>query len=718
MALSLYDNEPVFRESVNRFDKELFKYYGYSVLDKLRSIDEDLISIHHPILAQPANVIIQVSLYELYKHWGVSADIIIGHSLGEISSSYCSGMIDFQTLCYLTYHRSVAQNRTIGTGRMLSVNISSDEFINKYQSTTRYKSLEIACYNSPTSIVISGKEDLLNEITKDFKSNDIFCSMLGLLSSFHTSSQQMIKDEVCSLNISSKQPSIAVFSTVTTSLFDHQTSPFNAGYAFNNIRQPVRFTQTITNLYKHIESNDMGNEITFIEVSPHPTLQYYLNQMKSTQSSYFNNGKNITIYSPLNKKKNDYNEFLKTISLLFVNNNFDINFKSQLINNSINHTNQSNNLPLYQWDDKEYFKLNSSLEKIKNEGPSIHSLGNNTDSPYPSYQTFIDIKKLPFQWLKGHQVSDKFYYPGMGYVHNLLSIYPYQDITISSLEFKSPLLLTEGINQCLQTTIAPLSKNEFNIKSHYKDQKTNQWILSSLGNFSLTKHNSIIINKLINIQSLKDKCNFTIIPKQDFYETIRIKANLIYKGLFQGVKQCHIGNNCSLAIVSLNEIYNQKEYNHLINNGNMNTFFNRAILDTCLHGVLGGFTKPVVLDRIEAFKFYSSNIPLLNENDNSNNNGIVLDILKYLVKYSNDSIENIIILSKSKLKWELELLINQSKFKKDNNIKFHFYQIDIEDSNKVNQVLNQLELNENITNIDSIIHFAFMNDIVMFNKLI
>ncbi|KAM9969081.1 hypothetical protein ACTFIW_000164 [Dictyostelium discoideum] len=91
--------------------------------------------------------------------------------------------------------------------------------------------------------------------------------------------------------------------------------------------------------------------------------------------------------------------------------------------------------------------------------------------------------------------------------------------------------------------------------------------------------------------------------------------------------------------------------------------------------------------------------------------GIVLEILKYLVKYSNHSIENIIILSKSKLKWELELLINQSKFKKDNIIKFLFNQIDIEDSNKVNQVLNQLELNENITNIDSIIHFAFMNDI-------
>ncbi|KAM9994900.1 hypothetical protein ACTFIY_001083 [Dictyostelium cf. discoideum] len=138
-------------------------------------------------------------------------------------------------------------------------------------------------------------------------------------------------------------------------------------------------------------------------------------------------------------------------------------------------------------------------------GPSIHSLGNNTDSPYLSYQTLIDIKKSPFQWLKGHQVSDKFFYPGMGYVNNLLSIYPNQDITISSLEFKSPFVLTEGNNQSLQTTIIPLSKNEFNIKN---------------------------------------KCNFTSISKQDLYETIRIKTNLTYKGLFQGVNgYCKRSNN-------------------------------------------------------------------------------------------------------------------------------------------------------------------------------
>ncbi|EGC32701.1 hypothetical protein DICPUDRAFT_56925 [Dictyostelium purpureum] len=613
MAMELYENEPIFKQSVDKFDTELFKYYGYSVLKKLRSIDDkDTISIHEPILAQPSNVMIQVSLFELYKHWGIKADIVTGHSLGEIVASHCSGIIDFETLCYVTYHRSVAQNRTNGCGKMLSINIGAEEYLKDYSS--KYPSLEISCYNSPSSIVISGKENILNEITTELKSKEVFCAMLGSPSSFHTSSQLAIKDELLSLNFKSKQSTTPIFSTVTTNLLNHETTPFNAEYVFENVLQPVRFAQTISNIYKYIEENNYGNQITFIEVAPHSALSFYLNQMKSQQSPYFENGEGVAIFSPLHKKKNDHDEFLKTISTLYTNHSFNINFKSQLNQNNNNGIyKQSNDLPLYQWDDKMYFKQNSAYEKIRKEGPSIQHLGNSNESPSKSYQAFIDTKKLPFQWLKGHQVKGKYYFPGCGYITNLFNIYPNQDITIGSIEFKTPLVLQDGVDQCLQTTINTLSKNEFNAKSHFKDSISNQWVLCSTSNFSLFKHGGEI--NQINIEELKNKCNFTKISKQELYESIRIKTGLTYKGLFQGVKECYVGKNCSLSVVSLNEIQNQNEFNHLLKNDTMTSFFNAAILDTCLHGLLG-FIKhqcQIVLDSVEGLKYYSSNIPPSNE---------------------------------------------------------------------------------------------------------
>ncbi|EGC36367.1 hypothetical protein DICPUDRAFT_87448 [Dictyostelium purpureum] len=613
MALELYGNETIFKQWVDKFDSELFKYYGYSVLQKLRSIDDkDMISVHDHTIAQPSNILIQVSLFELYKHWGIKADLIVGHSLGEVSASYCSGMIDFETLCYLVYKRSMAQKKTTGTGRMLSVNISAEEYISNYSS--KYPTVDIACYNSPSSIVVSGKEHLLNEIVDDLKSKDIFCTMLGTLSSLHTSSQLIIKDEICSMNIKSKQSTTQIFSTVTTNLFNNETTPFNSEYVFENVLQPVKFTQTISNIYRYIEENNYGNEVTFIEVAPHPTLSFYLNQMKSTQSPYFNNGEKITIHSPLHKKKNGYNEFLNTIAILYVNHSYNINFKSQLNKqNQIRFNYKAlNKLPLYQWDDKIYFKQNSIYEKIKKEGPPIQHLGVTNESPSKSYQAYIDIKKQPFQWLKGHQIKGKNYFPGCGHIINLFNIYPNQDITISSIEFKTPLILQDDVNQCLQTTIYTLSKNEFNIKSHFKDTTSNQWVLCSAGNFSLFNHGNEI--NRINIDEIKSSCNYTKLSKSDLYDSIKFKTGLTYKGLFQGVKECCVGDNCSISIVSLNEIQNQHEFNHLLNNDTMKSFFNTAILDTCLHGMLI-FIKhqcQIVLDKIEGLKYYPSNIPSTN----------------------------------------------------------------------------------------------------------
>ncbi|EGC29711.1 hypothetical protein DICPUDRAFT_158676 [Dictyostelium purpureum] len=614
MAYEIYENEIIFKQWVDKFDNELFKYYGYSVLQKLRSIDDkDMTSIHEHMIAQPSNIMIQVSLFELYKHWGIKADLIVGHSLGEISTPYCSGMIDFETLCYLVYHRSVAQNKTTGTGRMLSINISAEEYISNY--TSKYPTVNIACYNSPSSIVVSGKEHLLNEIVADLKSKDIFCAMLGTLSSLHTSSQLVIKDEICSMKIESKQSTTPIFSTVTTNLFNHDTKPFNSEYVFENVLQPVKFSQTISNIYKYIEENNYGNEVTFIEVAPHPTLSFYLNQMKSIQSPYFNNGEKITIHSPLHKKKNSYNEFLNIISTLYVKNSYNINFKSQL--NQQNHSNYIHKvlykLPLYQWDDKLYFKQNSAYERIKKEGPPIQHLGITNESPSKSYQTYIDTKKQPFQWLKGHQVKSKYYFPGCGYIINLFNIYPNQDITISSIEFKTPLVLQDDVSQCLQTTINTLSKNEYNVKSHFKDTTTNQWVLCSTGNFSLFKHGNEI--NRINVEEIRNSCCFTKLSKSELYDSIKIKTGLTYKGLFQGVKECYFGNNCSLSIVSLNEIQNQNEFNHLLNNDTMNSFFNTAILDTCLHGMLGFIDHQcqLVLDKIEGLKYFSSNTPSPNQ---------------------------------------------------------------------------------------------------------
>ncbi|KAM9958419.1 hypothetical protein ACTFIW_001284 [Dictyostelium discoideum] len=608
MAMELYNNEPIFKESMDRLDNRLSRYYGYSVLEKFRSCcDSD--NIHYPTIAQPSMCMLTISLFELYKHWGIETSFIIGHSLGEIPAAYCSGMISLDTLCYLIYNRSVAQTRTHRNGRMLSINISPEEYNSNY--SLKYPKVEIACYNSPTSIVLGGEETILNQISNDLKEKGIFSAMLGSLSSFHTSSQRIIKDQVIELNIDCKLAKIPSFSTVTTNLFN-ETTLFNSEYVFNNMAQPVKFSQSISNLFKHIEINNLGSDIVFIELAPHPTLQFYLKQMASSSYEKVNSNLKISTYSPLHKKKNDIEEIQKTISQLYCNNGYSINFKSQFNNDfKINKINSI--LPNYQWEDGIHWREDLIHQKHNTQGPPIDQLGLSLIESSPtlkSYQTFIDISRKPFQYLKGHFVNGKYYFPGCGYIDNLLKIYGSQNFTIASMEFKSPLIFTEGVNQCLQTNIFQTGKSEFKVNYHFKDTKSNEWIQSSVGHFQLFNNNNnsdddgTIANKKYNIQDIiNNKCNFTKLSNNELYENIKSKTGISYTGEFKTVSNLYVGENCSLAEIPITSKSSES------------SFFSPSILDTCLHGTIGLIDEKsqIVFERVEGFEYHSSNIPSQNE---------------------------------------------------------------------------------------------------------
>ncbi|KAM9978741.1 hypothetical protein ACTFIY_012485 [Dictyostelium cf. discoideum] len=408
MGLDLYENEPIFKESMDLLDAMLFKYYGYSIIQKLRSINDDPILINEPILAQPSIFMIQISLYKLYLHWGITPSIIVGHSLGEVASAFCSGMIDLETACFMLYKRAIIQNKTNGSGRLLAIALTQEEFNNQFSK--EYPEIEISCFNSPSSIVVCGSElDILN-ISKSLKEKQIFNALLGAPSAFHSSKQDIIKDEIIEeiSHIQSTLPSVTTFSTVTTNKFDENT-PYDSNYVFDNIRNPVLFQQTIENIFKHIESNDLGNSVIFLELSPHPTLNHYIKEMIPKNSNYFLNKDSISVLSSLNKKKEDINEIQSTISQLYCfgyNIDFSTQFKSEVTSNSFKKC--SYLIPHYQWDESLFWREGISSRNTRKNGASINQLGNkNESSPHISYTSYIDIKEEPFRFLKGHQFRGK-----------------------------------------------------------------------------------------------------------------------------------------------------------------------------------------------------------------------------------------------------------------------------------------------------------------------
>ncbi|KYQ89794.1 putative fatty acid synthase [Tieghemostelium lacteum] len=358
----LYQNNHIFRNSVQKCDNLMKEYFGYSILEKLRSIASDSNEIYYPIIAQPSLFLFQFGMMNLLKSWGIQPDAVVGRSFGEVTSALCSGIITLENAIKIVYFRSTLQQLTFGSGRLLSIGIGIDkynELIGKSEQLQSLKDkIEIACFNSPDSIILTSDEDNLKTIQNHLQDQGIFSAFLGPPCSFHSSKQESIRDKVIeSLSDlpQSSTPKIPFFSTVTGQQMK-EDSFYNNEYIYQNLRQPVRFNESIQSIYQFIIDKQQPNSSTiFIEISPHPTRPFYIPQCIKATPNYSNNNK-ITTLSLIHKKKSIPEQIQQTLSQLYFN-GINLNFQSaqfeskELHNSSFKH--RTDWIPKYQWDSQE-----------------------------------------------------------------------------------------------------------------------------------------------------------------------------------------------------------------------------------------------------------------------------------------------------------------------------------------------------------------------------
>ncbi|EGG16722.1 polyketide synthase [Cavenderia fasciculata] len=476
MGDRLYQQCPIFRKSVDTVDRLLSHHYQYSIIDRLRKSNDK--EIHHPILAQPATFIIQVALVQLYHHFGITPSIVVGHSFGDITAAWCSGILSLEEAVRIVYLRSVAQNETIGSGRMLAVSLSYDKFKERFQ---QYDTIELACYNSAESIVLAGNEDQLKLIDQQLKNDNIFSAFLGTPCAFHSSSQietkEFIFKNLNNIEYQTYKPTMPYFST-TTSQQIIISSQLDAQYIYDNLRQPVLFQQTINNIVDFTKND--GNQYIYLEIAPHSTLSFYLKSLLPQGSN---------IQSPLNKKKDEIESIQSCLSQLYFG-GVGVDFSNQLpLENNSEWKNRTRYLPRYQWDTEYLLEEQEAYRKIRLGGVTTTLLGHCDSESLNSYQTSIDVNRPSYQYLKGHKVKGKYLFPGAGYIENIINAFPNKDIHIHHLQFIAPFFLKEGAPCQLKSTFSQSSSIEYQATFQYYDDKLGKWIKSAVGRLSINKSN-------------------------------------------------------------------------------------------------------------------------------------------------------------------------------------------------------------------------------------
>ena len=91
MGQELFQNEPIFRGTIEKIDSILEPLTGWSLVEEMNS-NEKTSRIDRTDIAQPAIFALQVALAELWKTWGVLPKKVVGHSVGEVAAAYVAGI--------------------------------------------------------------------------------------------------------------------------------------------------------------------------------------------------------------------------------------------------------------------------------------------------------------------------------------------------------------------------------------------------------------------------------------------------------------------------------------------------------------------------------------------------------------------------------------------------------------------------------------------------
>ena len=162
---------------------------------------------------QPAIYVVNSFLYREQNH---VPDYLIGHSLGEYNALLEAGAFDFETGLRLVQKRGELMGAVSGGGMAAVLGLNIKELKRKLAEDT-YEDLNIANYNTPTQTVLSGTEESIKAVVKDFTAQGITIVPLFVSAPFHSRYMEPAEKEFSSflLNFNFRELKIPVIANVT-----------------------------------------------------------------------------------------------------------------------------------------------------------------------------------------------------------------------------------------------------------------------------------------------------------------------------------------------------------------------------------------------------------------------------------------------------------------------------------------------------------------------
>ena len=258
MGSELYRTEPVFRCHVDACSEILKPHLGVDLRHKLYSpaSNQPLIDT---VLTQPAMFVTEYALAQVWESWGVHAESMIGHSLGEFVAACLAGVFSLEDALSIIAARG-RMMQALKPGGMLTVRLPENEVQPLLNGT-----LSLAAVNSPSLCVVAGPYDSLEKLQHLLDAKGVVSRRLATSHAFHSPMMDSLIAPFTELvqHIPLNAPRIPYISCVSGTWIT-EAEATDPGYWARHSRQPVLFSQGVTELIaaKHI----------LLEIGPGTTL--------------------------------------------------------------------------------------------------------------------------------------------------------------------------------------------------------------------------------------------------------------------------------------------------------------------------------------------------------------------------------------------------------------------------------------------------------------
>ena len=536
MGQKLMAHEPIFAETINTCEAAFVKVAGWSILDYIYGSEKET-RIHDPAIAQPAIVVIQAALYELLRSWGMAPDVVIGHSLGELTAAYAAGALDVEGLMTLVYHRSRLQATLAGRGGMLAASLSEEEALTLLEPYN--ESVSIAAINSPASITFSGPVNYLSDIAEQLKEKQRFNRFLKVDVPYHSRDMEEIRGEfLASINqLSVNELTTTLYSSVSSQ--EVTQSDIIPDYWYKNLRQPVCFGSAI----QHLLSQHYH---LFFEISPHPVL------IRSIQES-MDMEHQANVLPSLKRNNNDVIAMKHALAQWHC---WGYAFDWECVQPGGKFCSAST----YAWHHRAYWQESDTSHSVR-VGSGVRTLGFAGDHQYPLLGARVDVAGRIWQsrihdhdpaYLKDHCIQGHIVFPAAGYLEMCLAAI--HDVSnegwsvISDIRFEKALILAANSPIDLQFDWHQLS-GTFSIKSRIR-ANGNTWMEHATGRINEKQH---LVSDGIRapLKELKKRCR-TRENVEAYYDAFD-KAGYAYGPQFRHIKELWGNKQEALAEIVFSE---------------------------------------------------------------------------------------------------------------------------------------------------------------------